>query len=139
MEMKGEVQGVLVIDDYGHHPTEVKATLRALKEHYPDRRLICVFQPHQYSRTYELLEDFKTAFADADLLLIPNIYEARDTDEDKMKISAESLASEIPRAQWTENFEKTLEILMKEAQPNNLLVTMGAGDVYKVGEQFLEV
>lgn len=137
MEIKGELEGVLVIDDYAHHPTEIKATLQALKEKYPQKRLICVFQPHQYSRTYELLEDFKTAFDQADMVLIPNIYEARDTEEDKKSISAQILAGQIPKAIWTEDFEKALHYLKEHLSLNDLMVTMGAGDVYKIGEDWL--
>ncbi len=142
LEMKGEKDGVLVMDDYGHHPTEVRVTLKALKEAHADRRLICVFQPHQYSRTHELLDYFAHAFGDADIVIIPNIFEARDTDEDKAKISAEKLVHIIsknhPDCRWGEDFEKTLQILNKEAKQGDLIVTMGAGDVYKIGEMYLK-
>lgn len=137
MEIKGEKDGILVIDDYGHHPTEVKATLGALKEKYPEKRLICVFQPHQYSRTHQLIGDFKQAFTDADLVIIPNIFEARDTEEDKEKISAEKLAAQIPGAKYGHGFEKTLEILQNEAKSGDIVLTMGAGDIYKISEDFL--
>ncbi|MBN2306520.1 UDP-N-acetylmuramate--L-alanine ligase [Candidatus Peregrinibacteria bacterium] len=140
MEVKGEKDGVLIIDDYGHHPTEIKATLKALKEKYNGRRLICVFQPHQYSRTHELLGHFTQAFTDADLVIIPNIFEARDTDEDKTKISAEKLVESIgknhPDCRWGKDFGTTGEMLKKEAQSGDLIVTMGAGDVYQIGERF---
>lgn len=140
MELKGEKNGVLLIDDYGHHPTEVKATLKALKETYPDRRLICVFQPHQYSRTHELLEHFAHAFSDADMVIIPNIFEARDTDDDKAKISAEKLAEAIsqnhPDSRWGRGPENTLRMLKAEAKSGDLIVTMGAGDVYRIGEKY---
>ncbi len=141
METKGEKNGVLVMDDYGHHPTEVKATLKALKEAHTGRRLICVFQPHQYSRTHELLDHFAHAFGDADMVIIPNIFEARDTDEDKAKISAEKLVQIISKnhsdCRWGESFEKTLQMLKKEAKQGDLIVTMGAGDGYKIGESYL--
>lgn len=137
MEIKGEKNGIKVIDDYGHHPTEVRATLGALKEAYPKKRLICVFQPHQYSRTHQLIGDFAKAFGDADLVIIPNIFEARDSAEDKEKVSAASLAERIPGARHGENFEKTLEMLEKEAKKGDIVLTMGAGDVYKIGETFL--
>jgi len=137
MEMKGEKNGIKVIDDYGHHPTEVKATLSALKHKYPNGKLICVFQPHQYSRTYQLIGDFKKSFHDADAVIIPNIFESRDTKEDKEKVSAEILVNEIPNANYGENFKKTLEILKKIAKTGDIIVTMGAGDVYKIGERFL--
>jgi UDP-N-acetylmuramate--alanine ligase len=142
MEVKGEKNGILVMDDYGHHPTEVKVTLQAIKKAHSDRRLICVFQPHQYSRTYELLDQFTHAFADADTVIIPNIFEARDTAEDKAKISAEKLAQAISQnhanCRWGESFEKTLQILRQEAKKGDLIVTMGAGDIYKIGEKFLK-
>lgn len=141
MEVKGEKDGVLVMDDYGHHPTEVRATLEALKQAHPNRRLICVFQPHQYSRTHELLEDFSRAFKHADLIIIPNIFEARDSHEDKAKISAEKLVKAIGAhhsdCRHGETFEKTLKILKSEAKVNDLIVTMGAGDIYRIGELFL--
>lgn len=142
MEVKGEKDGVTVVDDYAHHPTEIRVTLKALREKYPDKRIICVFQPHQYSRTYKLLEDFKGAFGDADQVLIPNIYEARDSHEDKSKINAMALAENIsqthPAARWTEDFEKTVEILKQTTQTGDVVVTMGAGDVYQVGELYLK-
>ncbi len=137
MEIKGENKGVLVIDDYAHHPTEIKATLGALKETYPERRLICIFQPHQYSRTLELLNDFKSSFINADLTIIPNIYEARDKEEDKAKISAESLASGIPGGMWLDGKENTTNWLKINTRKDDLIVTMGAGDVYKIGNSFL--
>lgn len=141
MEVKGEKNGILVMDDYGHHPTEVRVTLDALKKTHPDRRLICVFQPHQYSRTYELLDPFAHAFSAADKVIIPNIFEARDSAEDKAKISAEKLVQAIgqnhPDCRWGKNFADTLAFLEKESKNGDLIVTMGAGDVYKIGEAFL--
>lgn len=137
MEVKGEKGDILVMDDYGHHPTEVRATLGALKEAYPKKRIICVFQPHQYSRTHRLIGDFKKAFKDADKVIVPNIFEARDSDEDKAKISAEKLADTIPNGHFGDGFENTLTLLKKEAKKGDLILTMGAGNVYKIGEDFL--
>lgn len=134
MEIKGEMNGILIMDDYAHHPTEIKASLGALKEKYPKKRLICIFQPHQYSRTLEFLEGFKTAFQKADVVIIPNIYEARDTKEDMAKINGEALCQEIPNATWGDGFENTIQQLKSELKTGDLLVTMGAGDVYKIGE-----
>ncbi|HEY5139577.1 MAG TPA: Mur ligase domain-containing protein, partial [Methylococcales bacterium] len=91
MEVKGEFNGALLLDDYGHHPTEVFSTLQAIKNKYPDKNLICVFQPHQYSRTHLLINEFKRAFEYADKLIITDIYAARDTDEDMAKIDEERL------------------------------------------------
>ncbi|MBI5411739.1 UDP-N-acetylmuramate--L-alanine ligase [Candidatus Peregrinibacteria bacterium] len=137
MEIRGKFHGALVIDDYGHHPTEIRATLRALKEHYPKKRLLCVFQPHQYSRTYALLDAFKTAFEDADLVIVPNIYEARDTAQDKERISAKSfvraLQEKHPHAIFGNGFDRTLKLIAKKALENTLIVLMGAGDVTNLG------
>ncbi|PIZ70555.1 UDP-N-acetylmuramate--L-alanine ligase [Candidatus Peregrinibacteria bacterium CG_4_10_14_0_2_um_filter_43_11] len=142
MEVKGETNGITIIDDYGHHPTEVKATLGALKEHYPNRRLICVFQPHQYSRTHELLAGFKTAFGDATKVIIPNIYAARDTEEDKAKINAEMLVKAIgehhPDVVWGKDFETTVALLQKEAKPGDVIVTMGAGNITQLSTLLCE-
>lgn len=137
MENKGLKEKVMVIDDYAHHPTEIEATLEALKKTYPNRRLICVFQPHQYSRTLELLDGFKTSFLNADIVIIPNIYEARDSAEDKAKISAKKLASQILNAMWIDGPESTVEWLNLNTKESDLVVTMGAGDVYQIGDAFL--
>jgi UDP-N-acetylmuramate--alanine ligase len=83
------------MSDYGHHPTEIKATLKALKDQNPARSILTIFQPHQYSRTFELLKDFKTCFYDTDKLIVPNIYESRDTKKDKEKINTQKLIDTI--------------------------------------------
>ena len=141
MEIKGDVNGITVIDDYAHHPTEIQATLGALKEKYPDKRLICVFQPHQHSRTYYFLNEFKESFYDADVVIIPNIYATRDSEEDKAKINAEqfvqTLAEKHPQIIWGKDFNNTLNILKTEARSGDLIVTMGAGDVNKIAELLL--
>lgn len=141
MQIKGEAQKILVMDDYGHHPTEVKATLKALKTTYPQKRLICVFQPHQYSRTRELLDRFKTAFVDADVLVIPNIYEARDTPADKAGMNVEKLVQAIaqhhPHVRDGKGLEATTQWLVENAQAGDLVLTLGAGDVDIVGTRFI--
>jgi UDP-N-acetylmuramate--alanine ligase len=142
MEVKGSINDVTVIDDYGHHPTEIRVTLGAIRQKYPKQKIICVFQPHQYSRTHKLIEGFKTAFGDADMVIIPNIFEARDSKEDKALVSAESLVKAIGEshkdARWGENFEKTLQMVKDEAKGGDIVVTMGAGDVYKIGEEYIK-
>jgi len=89
------LHGNLLMSDYGHHPSEVQATLKALKDWYPDKKIYTVFQPHQYSRTIELFEWFKTCFLDTDILLIPNIYESRDSEADKQKMNTQLLVDAI--------------------------------------------
>jgi UDP-N-acetylmuramate--alanine ligase len=141
MEVKGEFQGAKVYDDYGHHPTEVSATLKALKDAHPDKRLICVFQPHQYSRTFQLLDQFKTAFGSADLVIIPNIYAARDSAEDKQKIDAEQLVKAISEHHeniiWGKDFETTYRLLKKQVTENDVVVTMGAGNITELSDQLV--
>jgi len=89
----------ILMSDYGHHPTEIRLTTKAIKEKYENKKLFCVFQAHQYSRTLELLEDFKTCFDACDFLIIPDIYESRDSEEDKKKIDGKKLAELIEHPQ----------------------------------------
>ena len=123
----------ILMSDYGHHPTEIKVTLKALKDQNPARPILTIFQPHQYSRTFELLEDFKTCFYDTDKLIIPNIYESRDSDEDKKKINTNILLDNIKHPDKTnwENFEKTLELIEKWDKENKfwIILLMGAWNI----------
>lgn len=96
MEIIGKTENDnILMSDYGHHPTEIQVTLKALKEGYKDKKIFVIFQPHQYSRTLELLDGFITSFHDADTLIIPDIYESRDSWEDKQKINAAKLVALI--------------------------------------------
>jgi len=141
MEFKGLFQGAPVYDDYGHHPMSIKPTLEAFKKAHPGKRLICIYQPHQYSRTYQLLDGFKTAFGAADVLMVPNIYAARDTEADKKKIDAKKFVKAIgeahPDARWTENFDKTFALLKKEVTPNDVVVVGGAGDITELADRLV--
>lgn len=142
MEYKGEYKNAMVVDDYGHHPTEIKETLKAIKTHHPQKQLICVFQPHQYSRTHLMASEFKTAFDSADRVLITNIYEARDTEDDRQKINAEKLAEKIkeahPDAKWTGDLNQTYHILAEIAAPGTLIVTMGAGNIGTLADKLVD-
>lgn len=138
-QTKGVKNGITVIDDYAHHPTEIKATLHAaakLKHH----KIICVFQPHTYTRTAALLEDFSNAFSDADTILVADIYAAREKDTGL--IHARTLAEKIEKkgknAVYVGGFSEILDYAEKICSQGDLLITMGAGDIYLVGEQFLE-
>ncbi len=126
-----------LMSDYGHHPTEIKLTLKALKEKQNQQGgfspLLTIFQPHQYNRTLELLEDFKTCFTDTDELIVPNIYESRDSKEDKAKINSKIFIEEINhpnKIDW-ENFENTLDLIKKWDKQNNfwIILLMGAWDI----------
>ena len=122
----------IFISDYGHHPTEIKLTLEAIKNKYLDKNIITIFQPHQYSRTFELIEDFKQCFNYTDKLIIPNIYESRDSEEDKKRINVDLLLKNIKinnkeNWQW---LDKTLErILELDKDKNNVFILMWAWDV----------
>lgn len=139
LEVKGEFNGAVLIDDYGHHPTEVSATLKAIRDKYDGKRLICVFQPHQYSRTHLMINEFRGAFKDADKVIIPNIYEARDSDEDKVKIDAEKLVNLLaethPDAEWGKGFDNTYKLLKKTVKKGDVVVTMGAGSIGELAER----
>lgn len=105
----------ILMSDYGHHPTEISLNLEALKKKYSDKKIVTIFQPHQYSRTLELLEDFKNCFFDSDILIIPDIYESRDSEEDKAKINAEKLVEYInhPNKISWDGFKNTLRLVEK--------------------------
>ncbi|WP_352399505.1 UDP-N-acetylmuramate--L-alanine ligase [Anaerotignum sp.] len=137
-QRKGEKNGVLVIDDYAHHPTEIRATLAAAKK-VKHNTTWCVFQPHTYSRTKFLFEDFGDAFFNADEIIIADIYAAREIDDGT--VSAEQLAQRIAKTgksgHYVGNFDEILAYLENHCQPGDLLLTVGAGDVYKIGEAFL--
>ncbi len=135
---------VLVYDDYGHHPTEIEATLRALRAYEkPEGRLICVFQPHQHSRTRFLLDEFATSFGCADIVIVPQIYFVRDSEAEKQKVSSMDLVDRLrakgeTRAMHLYPFEAIVEQLENICRPNDLLVVMGAGPVWQVAHQFLQ-
>lgn len=139
MEIKGEFNGATLIDDYGHHPTEVFQTLKAVKDHYPDKKLICVFQPHQYSRTHLLINEFKSAFQFADEVIITDIYAARDTDEDMAKIDAEKLVKVLSenhkKVLWGKGFDNTYNFLKKNVTKDDVLITMGAGNISNLADR----
>lgn len=149
MQFLGErpVRGgcVRVYDDYGHHPTEIDATLRALRDYErpQDRggRLVCVFQPHQHSRTRFLLDEFASAFSQADVVIVPHIYFVRDSEVERAKVSSQDLVDRLRsrgvRAMHLYPFEAIIEQLENLCAPNDLLVVMGAGPVYKVAHGYM--
>jgi UDP-N-acetylmuramate--alanine ligase len=139
-EIKGCANDVLVVDDYGHHPAEIRATLRAAREAYQRRRLVVAFQPHRYTRTRDLIDDFATAFNDADTLLLADIYAASETPIPG--VTAERLAETI-RAHGHQNVlfaGPVSEMATKLAdlvRPGDLVLTLGAGSIWQSGEELL--
>ena len=126
----------LVIDDYAHHPTEIDATLRALRGHHRPGRLLCVFQPHQHSRTRHLLAEFAAAFGPADRVLVPDIYFVRDSEEERSAVTSADLVRLLEAggvaAEHVRSFDAAAERLRADLRDGDLVVTMGAGDVWKV-------
>lgn len=138
-EVKGTKDGVTVIDDYAHHPTEIKATLAAAKN-YPHKKIFCVFQPHTYSRTLSLFDEFSDAFYGVDELILADIYAAREKDTGA--VSSEKLAAAINEKKVPcvniHNFNEIAYYLNKKLNPGDILLTVGAGDVFEVGEIYLK-
>ena len=139
---KGEAGGVTVIDDYGHHPTEIRATLAALKNCFPDRRCVVIFQPHRYTRTRALFDEFTTAFNQADHLILTEIYPAGEPVIPG--VTGQSLAEAIRNhGHHATEFEADLGRLASRAveilEPKDVVLTLGAGNIWRVGEQVLEM
>jgi UDP-N-acetylmuramate--alanine ligase len=138
-QIKGEKSGVLVVDDYGHHPTEIMATLSAARSS-SDRRIVVVFQPHRYTRTQALEEEFAHAFNNADVVIVLPIYAA---GEDPIAgVTAAKLADRIKKhghrdVTYAPDFPAALRMLQGRLQASDLLLTFGAGDVWKIGEEWL--
>ncbi len=132
----GNVNGVTIVDDYGHHPTEIRATLRGARERFPEGRIWCIFQPHQYSRTRILLKDFARSFGDADKVVLTDIFSARDSEEDKMSVNSSILTNEVRLhgvdVQYVPHLADVPDLLYCNLKPDDIVMTMGAGDIWKV-------
>ncbi len=141
LEIKGETGGITVIDDYGHHPTEVKTTLQALKECWPDRRKVVVFQPHRYTRTQALFDEFTRAFYQSDMLLVMPIYAA--SEQPIAGVTASVLCEGIKAhghkdVRCMSGPAETAEYLQAHLAPGDILLTLGAGNVWKIGPLILD-
>jgi UDP-N-acetylmuramate--alanine ligase len=140
--LKAEVNEITVLDDYAHHPTEIRASLAAIRERYSPKRLWCVFQPHQYSRTRFLLDDFAESFNLADVTIVPEIYFVRDSELAKKQVNAQKLVDRIcaagSEARFIDGFAEICEYLKQNVGSGDLVVTMGAGDIWKVADEFIQ-
>ena len=134
-ERKGEYHGAAVYDDYAHHPHELQALLSTVKT-LGYQRVICAFQPHTYTRTKELFDDFVQVLKLADKAILAEIYAARETDT--LGISSRDLAAQIPGAEYCATLEDVTQRLSQLAQPGDLILTVGAGDIYLAGEALLK-
>ncbi len=142
MQLKGERGGITVLDDYGHHPTEIKATLSAVKQAWPEKRLVVLFQPHRYTRTKGLFKEFLTAFHQADLLIMTEIYAA--SEQPIAGVTGEALLQEIKlHGQRVTHFIDDVNGMAAEVLPflekGDLVLTLGAGNIVGVGEQLLDL
>jgi len=141
-EVRGHVDGVTVIDDYAHHPTKIRATLSAARARYGDRPLWAVFQPHTYSRTRTLWDEFAASFAQADHVVVLDVYAARE--HDTLGVSAANLASQIARAaprikvRYVPDFDTAADYIVSHVEPDAVVITLSAGDGNLVGEKVLD-
>lgn len=142
-EKKGVVGGVTIIDDYAHHPTEIKATLAAARKLFEDRKIICVFQPHHHQRVKALFGDFVEAFKNADEIIIPDIYAVAGRENKLMQreVSSQKLVEEIAKldkdAKYIGKLDEAVKYLAKHAKKDDVIITMGAGDVTEVGDKLI--
>lgn len=140
-ELKGQIMNKDIIDDYGHTPTEIQATLQAVKQKYGENsKILCIFQPHQYSRTFLFLEEFSKSFNHCHRVFIPNIYASRDSKEDIEKINVQALVDKINTvkndlAVNTLSFENTLDLTKKSISEFDVVLIIGAGDITKLADQ----
>ncbi|NIO68934.1 MAG: UDP-N-acetylmuramate--L-alanine ligase [Anaerolineae bacterium] len=136
-EHKGTAGGVIVIDDYAHHPTEIQATLAAARERYPASEIWAVFQPHTYSRTRALLHEFAESFGDADHVIVVDIYPAREYDD--LGVSTADIVARMthPDARHIATLDDAADYLLRHLKAGDVLITLGAGDGYLVGERVL--
>lgn len=136
MEFKGKFHGADVYDDYAHHPDEVAATISAVRNAMPGRRLVLAFQPHTYSRTSALFDDFVRELSRADVLVLAEIYAARERNT--IGISSADVAEKIPGAVFCETLPEVTEYLRQNVREGDVVLTMGAGDIFRAGEALLK-
>ena len=135
-EVKGEKRGIIVIDDYAHHPTEIKATLAAARAHYPQHRIWAVWQPHTYSRTKTLFYEFTRAFTDADEVIVTEIYPAREPKQDFSSAEVVS-AMPHPSVRFMASLEETMKYMLKHLRRNDVLLVLSAGDADQISAKVL--
>ncbi len=138
-ELAGEINGAKIISDYAHHPTEVRSTIEGAKNFYPDKRIVAVFQPHQRNRTKKLFNDFIKSFDQADMVILSEIFDVAGREEKKdSDISSLDLVKEIKKRSkekivlFAKNLEETKKLILENAQKDDVILVMGAGDIYKI-------
>jgi len=141
-ELKGEARGITVVDDYGHHPTEIRVTLAAMAQAFAGRRLLVAFQPHRYSRTQALLKEFFDIFGDAHILYLTDIYGAGEAAIPGLSgydLYQGVKASGHPAVEYVADRRELAAILLTQVRPGDVVVTMGAGDIWRTGEELLQL
>ncbi|WP_425447813.1 UDP-N-acetylmuramate--L-alanine ligase [Dethiothermospora halolimnae] len=140
LEYKGSINNIKIIDDYAHHPTAIKSTLESIKKISP-KKVWCVFQPHTYTRTKSLLEEFSNSFSKADKVIIPDIYPAREKDTGL--IHSVDLVDKLKKKNvdtiYIKDFDEISSYLLNNCSDGDVVITMGAGDVYKIGDQLIKI
>jgi UDP-N-acetylmuramate--alanine ligase len=137
MEYKGTWHGAQVYDDYAHHPDELAATIDSVRTSFPGKRLVLAFQPHTYSRTASLFDDFVRELKKADVLVLAEIYAARERNS--IGISSAHLAEQIEGAAFCETLPEVTKFLAETVREDDVVITMGAGDIFRAGEALLEL
>lgn len=142
MTVRGEVGGATVVDDYAHHPTAIQVTLRAVRQRFAPRKLWVVFQPHQHSRTRLFLKDFARSFGLADVVIVPDIYFVRDSEQERSLVGSIDLVERISanggEAEYIASLDGVVEYVRERVRPGDVVVTMGAGDVWKVADELVQ-
>ena len=140
-EILGNFHEMLVVNDYAHHPTAIEATIKATKEKYPDSKICCVFQPHQYNRTKKFLNEFAKSFKGAETVILPDIYKVRDKKEDIEEVSIDNLVESVVKngteALKITEYEEIKKYFEENHSKYDVLLIMGAGDIWKFGEYLL--
>ncbi len=140
LEFKGEIKGIKIFDDYGHHPTEIAVTLQTLRNYFPEQRLITIFQPHRYTRTYYLFNEFAFAFLYADIVIITEIYPAHESPIPG--VSGEALARRIKKEQksvyYIPTFSEIIKFVKTIATPDDIIITQGAGDINQLPPRLIK-
>ena len=140
--LKGQIDQITVLDDYAHHPTEIKASLQAIRQKYEPNHIWCVFQPHQYSRTRFLLDDFAKSFKLCDVTIVPEIYFARDSILAKKEVNSgilvERIRSNGTDAVYIDDFSSICDYLKDNVTAGDVVVTMGAGNIWKVADEYIQ-
>ena len=141
LSLKASLSGITVMDDYAHHPTEIQVTLKAARDMVEPKRLWCVFEPHQHSRTRFLLKDFAASFGNADFVVVPDIYFVRDSEAERASICSRDLVNHIlangGQAVYLPKFGQIVTHLKSKLQPGDLIITMGAGRVWEIADEIV--